>query len=52
MNPLVIAIVAETTSDKNPLVALTPGLHLDNYHIFTLILRSCKIRVETFVKNA
>ena len=36
MNPLVIAIVAETTSDKNPLVALTPGLYI--WTIITFLL--------------
>ena len=36
MNPLVIAIAAETTSDKNPLVALTPGLYI--WTIITFLL--------------
>ena len=36
MNLVVITIIAETTSDKNPLVALTPGLYI--WTIITFLL--------------
>jgi len=36
VNPLVIAIVAETTSEQNPLVAITPGLYI--WTIITFLL--------------